>query len=184
MAPVFEFRPRSRQGRTKGGEWNPLATPHPRSARQDAQFFSRSMRCRNGTDVNGFSMAIGPSQARLTLRSAVGRTSTTSRSTSIPTSSRPFLPARRVVYPAVPCQQILRGHWRRFHCFLHLHVGGRHLPVVVGDVPHLPVVVGDVPHLDEPLPTRGTFLPATGHAGCSDLHTGRPCLGNICGFLV
>lgn len=85
-----------------------------------------------------------------------------------------FLPARPVVYPAVPCQQILRGHWRRCHCFLHLHVGGGHVPVVVGDVPHL----------DEPLPTRGTFLPATGHAGCSHFHTGRPCLGNIYGFLV
>lgn len=50
------------------------------------------MRCRNGSDVNptsAFFMAIGPSQARLTLRSAVGRISTTSRSTSIPTSSRP-----------------------------------------------------------------------------------------------
>jgi hypothetical protein len=48
----------------------------------------------------------------------------------------------------------------------------------------VPVYVGDVPHLDEPLPTRGTFMPATGNAGYSDLHTGRPCLGNIHGFLM
>ena len=43
----------------------------------------------------------------------------------------------------------------------------------------MPIVVGDVPHLDESLPTHGVDLPATGHAGCSDLHTGRPCLGNL-----
>ena len=86
--PVFEFRPRSRQR-----EWNPSVTPHPRLARQDAQIFFRLMRCRDGSNVNptsGFSMAIGLSHARLTLRSAVGRISTTRQSTSIPTSSRPF----------------------------------------------------------------------------------------------
>ena len=89
---VFEFRSRSCQRHTQDGEWNPPATPHPKPARQDAQFFSRSLRCQNGSNVNptsGFSMAIGPSQARLALRSAVGRISTTSRSTSIPTSSQP-----------------------------------------------------------------------------------------------
>ena len=76
---------------TKGGEWNPAATPHPRPARH-ARFFSPSMRCRNGSDVNptnGFSMAIGLSQGRLTSHSIVGPISTTSRSTSILTSSRP-----------------------------------------------------------------------------------------------
>ena len=91
--PVFEFRPGSRQGRTKVMGWDPSATPHPSPARQDARFFSRSMRCQNGTDVNptsGFSTAIGPSQARPTLRSAVCRISITSRSTSIPTSSQPL----------------------------------------------------------------------------------------------
>lgn len=91
--PVFEFRSRSCQRRPQDREWNPSATPHPRPVRQGARFFSRSMRCRNGSSVNptsGFSMAIGPSQARLSLRSAVGCISTTSRSTSIPTSSRPF----------------------------------------------------------------------------------------------
>lgn len=92
-SPFSSSAPAAARDTQRGGEWNPSATPHPRPARQDAQFFSRSMRCRNGSDVNptgGFSVAIGLSQARLTRRSAVGRISTTSQSTYIPTSSRPF----------------------------------------------------------------------------------------------
>jgi hypothetical protein len=73
-----------------------------------------------------------------------------------------YLPTRRVASPVVPRQQILRGNRCRFLCFPHLHVDGRHLPIVVGNVPH---------H-DDPFPTRGAFLPTTGYAGCSCLDTG------------
>lgn len=93
---VFEFRPRNCQ-MSKGEEWNPTATPHSRPERQDAQLSSRSTRCRNGSDMNptdGFSMAIGLSQALRTLRSADGRISITSPSTSTPISSQSYL-ARR-----------------------------------------------------------------------------------------
>lgn len=91
-------------------------------------------------------------------------------------SSHPsrFFLARRVVYPAVPCHEIFRGHWRRFYRFLHLHADGRRVPVFVGDISYP----------DEPLPTFGTFLPAIGHAGCGALYIRRPCFGNIHGVLV
>ena len=93
LLPVFEFRSRSCQRRLQDREWNPSTTSHPRPARQDARFFSHSMRCRNGSSANptsGFSIAIGPSQARLSLCFTVGCNSTMSRSISIPTLSRPF----------------------------------------------------------------------------------------------
>jgi hypothetical protein len=72
LLPVFEFRPCSRQRK-----WTFLVTPYPRLARQDAQFFSRLMRCQNGSGVSptsGFFMAIGLSQARLMRHSIVGCT--------------------------------------------------------------------------------------------------------------
>jgi hypothetical protein len=109
------------------------------------------MRCRNGTDVNptsGFSMAIGPSQARLISGSAhlrlgsrlvlqlVVHPQRVGQHLFPPDPDR-FLPARRVASPAVPCKQILPGHCRRFRCNFHLHVGGCHVPVVVSDIPHL-----------------------------------------------
>ena len=90
--PVFESPPSDRQRGTKGGKWNPSATPRSRLGWQDAQIFSRSVRCRNGSKLDpicGFAVAIGLYQARLTLRSAVGCISTMSQSTSIPISSQP-----------------------------------------------------------------------------------------------
>lgn len=135
----------------KGEEWNPSATLHPRTARQNVQFFSRLVKCQNGSVIiltSGFSLFIGLSQARPTLRSLVVPISTTSQSTSIPSHPGHFLPAWQGVSPTISGQQIPRSHWRRYHSFLRLHVDGCHVSVIVGDISYL----------DEPLPTHRTFV--------------------------
>jgi hypothetical protein len=50
---------------------------------------------------------------------------------------------------------VTSADWAWFHCFLYQHVNGRHVPVVVGDVPHL----------DEPLPIRGNLCLRLGMLG-------------------
>ena len=83
--PVFEFRPRRFQRRTKDSEWHPPAT-------QAVQVSSPSTTCQNGSSANptpGSSTDTGPSRVRLEPLCAVGCTSTTSRSTFTRTSYRP-----------------------------------------------------------------------------------------------